>query len=160
MIQSATVFAVAAQAAKLEAVVSLGQWLASPTHPSLATRQAWLMDQIFSMMRGVGHVKVNPGYFADNYLQMTVCAAHLGVFPDITGDSKDAPPSNEDIARVAAAVLLDPDKHAGKQYRPTGPALLSVSSMAESAGCDGITVSVTVIVCVPASGAVNVSVPV
>jgi hypothetical protein len=131
MIQSATAFAVAAGEAKLEAVVSLGQWLASPTHPSLATRQAWLIDRVFSMMPDVAHVRVNPGYFADNYLQMATYAAHLGVFPDITGDSMDAPPSNEDIARVVAAVLLDPDKHAGKRYRPTGPALLSVSDMAD-----------------------------
>lgn len=131
MIQSATAFAVAAEQAKLEAVVSLGQWLASPTHPSLATRQSWLMDRIFAMMPGVAHVRVNPGYFADNYLQMIGYAAHLGVFPDITNDSKDAPPSNEDIARVVAAALLDPDKHAGKRYRPTGPELLSVGDMAE-----------------------------
>lgn len=131
MIQSAAAFAVAAQHAKLEAVVSLGQWLASPAHPSLATRQAWLVDQIFAMMPGVAHVRVNPGYFADNYLQMIAYAAHLGVFPDITGDSQDAPPSNEDIARVVVAALRDPDKHAGKRYRPTGPALLSASGMAE-----------------------------
>ena len=131
MIQSAATFAVAAQEAKLEAVVSLGQWLASPIHPSLATRQVWLADRVFSMMRGVAHVRVNPGYFADNYLRMIEYAAHLGVFPTITGDGKDAPPSNEDIARVVVAVLMDPDKHAGKQYRPTGPALLSASDMAE-----------------------------
>lgn len=48
MIQSATAFAVAARDAKLEAVVSLGQWLASPMHPSLGTRQTWLADQVFS----------------------------------------------------------------------------------------------------------------
>src|ERR1700751_153897 len=42
MIQSATAFAVAAQEAKLEAVVSMGQWLASPIHPSLTTPPAWL----------------------------------------------------------------------------------------------------------------------
>jgi uncharacterized protein YbjT (DUF2867 family) len=131
MIQSATAFAVAAREAKLEAIVSLGQWLASPTHPSLATRQVWLADQVFSMLPGVAHVRVNPGYFADNYLQLTDYAAHLGVFPDITGDSKDAPPSNDDIARVAVAALMDPYKHAGKVYRPTGPALLSASDMAE-----------------------------
>jgi NAD(P)H dehydrogenase (quinone) len=41
MIQSAAVFAVAAREAKLEAVVSMGQWLASPIHPSLTTRQHW-----------------------------------------------------------------------------------------------------------------------
>jgi len=131
MIESAAAFAVAAREAKLEAVVSLGQWLASPTHPSLATRQAWLMDQVFSMMPGVAHVRVNPGYFADNYLRLIDYAAHLGVFPDITGDSKDAPPSNEDIARVVVAALLNPDKHAGRQYRPTGPALLSATDMAD-----------------------------
>lgn len=131
MIQSATAFAVAAREAKLEAVVSLGQWLASPTHPSLITRQVWLMEQVFSMVPGAVHVKVNPGYFADNYLQLIEYAAHLGVFPTITGNSTDAPPSNEDIARVVVAVLMDPDKHAGKQYRPTGPALLSGDDMAD-----------------------------
>jgi NAD(P)H dehydrogenase (quinone) len=131
MIQSVASFAIAAQEAKLEAVVSLGQWLASPIHPSLSTRQAWLADQVFSMMPGVAHVRVNPGYFADNYLRLIGYAAHLGVFPSITGDSKDAPPSNEDIARIVVAVLMDPDKHAGKRYRPTGPALLSGNDMAE-----------------------------
>lgn len=131
MIQSATAFAVATQEAKLEAVVSLGQWLASPIHPSLTTRQTWLADQVLSMVPGVAHVRVNPGYFADNYLQLIDYAAHLGVFPTITGDGKDAPPSNEDIARVVVAVLMDPDKHAGKVYRPTGPALLSGNDMAE-----------------------------
>jgi NAD(P)H dehydrogenase (quinone) len=130
MIQSATAFAVAAQEAKLEAVVSMGQWLASPIHPSLTTRQTWLADQVLSMVPGVAHVRVNPGYFADNYLQLIDYAAHLGVFPTITGDGKDAPPSNEDIARVVVAVLMDPDKHAGKVYRPTGPALLSGNDMA------------------------------
>jgi len=55
------------------------------------------------MVPGVAHVRVNPGYFADNYLQLIDYAAHLGVFPTITGDGKDAPPSNEDIARVVVA---------------------------------------------------------
>ena len=32
---------------------------------------------------------------------------------------------------VVVAVLMEPDKHASKQYRPTGPALLSASDMAE-----------------------------
>jgi NAD(P)H dehydrogenase (quinone) len=134
MIQSVAAFAAAARGAKLEAVVSLGQWLASPVHPSLSTRQAWLMDQIFSMLPGIAHVRVNPGYFADNYLRLIAYAVHLGVFPAITGDSKDAPPATEDIARVAVAALLNPEKHAGKQYRPTGPALLSSDDMAEILG--------------------------
>ena len=34
-------------------------------------------------------------------------------------------PANEDIAKVVAAVLENPEPHAGKRYRPTGPQLLS-----------------------------------
>lgn len=67
--QSATAFAVAAPDAKLEALASLGQWLARPMHPALSIRQAWMADQVFSLMPGVAHVRVNPGYFADNYLR-------------------------------------------------------------------------------------------
>jgi hypothetical protein len=50
------------------------------------------------------------------------------------GGGRNAPPSNEDIARVAVAALLDPDRHAGRTYRPTGPVLLSSSDMARILG--------------------------
>ena len=132
MLASATAFAVAAREAKLDAVVSLSQWLASPSHPSLLTRQHWLADNVFSMLADIDHVTVNPGFFADSYLMADILrfAAHLGVFPWPYGDSKNAPPSNEDIARVAVAALLDPSTHAGRAYRPTGPDLLSATDMA------------------------------
>jgi hypothetical protein len=57
-------------------------------------------------------------------------AALLGFFPILTGDGQAAPVSNEDLARVAVAVLLQPDRHAGMSYRPTGPTLLSGRDMA------------------------------
>jgi uncharacterized protein YbjT (DUF2867 family) len=129
MIQSATAFAVAARDARIESIVQLSQWLSSPSHPALMTRQTWLADQVFSMIPGVQHTIINPGWFADNNLRMINLAAHLGLFPVLTGESRNAPVSNEDIARVAAAVLIDPRKHAGKTYRPTGPALLSAQDM-------------------------------
>ncbi len=131
MIQSAAAFAAAAQETGLEAIVGLSQWLASPAHPSLLTRQTWLVDHMFSMLPGVSHTIVNPGYFADNYLRLIGFAAHLGVLPTLTGESRNAPPSNEDIARVAVAALTNPEKHAGRTYRPTGPALLSAGDMAQ-----------------------------
>jgi hypothetical protein len=110
------------------------QWLASPSHPSLMTRQHWLVDRLFSMTPGIGHTIVNPGFFADAYLLLTGVAAHLGVFPWLYGDSRNAPPSNEDIARVAVAALADPARHAGKSYRPTGPELLGAQEMAAAIG--------------------------
>lgn len=134
MLQSATAFAVAAREARLEAVVGLTQWLASPSHPSLATRQNWLANRVFSMIPGIAHVSINPGFFADNYLRLIRFAAHMGVFPWPAGKSRNAPPSNEDIGRVAAAALMAPERHAGHAYRPTGPELLSARDMARHMG--------------------------
>ena len=133
MIQGAAAFAVAARAARLEHIVGLTQWLASPSHPSLMTRQHWLADQLFAIP-GVAQTIVNPGYFAEVYLMPMGLAAHLGVFPWMYGDSRNAPPSNEDIARVAAMALMDPARHAGKTYRPTGPVLLGADEMAKAIG--------------------------
>lgn len=130
MIQSAAAFAMAARHAKLEAIVYLSQWLASPNHPSLATRQNWLVEELFSSVPGIAHTVVNPGFFADNYLRLIDFAAHLGLFPMPMGAGRNAPPSNEDIAQVVVAALTDPGRHAGKTYRPTGPTLLSAKDMA------------------------------
>ena len=134
MIQGAVAFAVAAKEARLEHVVGMTQWLASPSHPSLMTRQHWLVDRLFSTIPGVAHTIVRPGFFADAYLEPIGLAAHLGVFPWLYGHSRNAPPSNEDIARVAVSALTDPARHAGKSYRPTGPKLLDSEEMAQAIG--------------------------
>ena len=63
MIQGAVAFAVAAKEARLEHIVGMTQWLASPSHPSLMTRQHWLVDRLFSMTPGVAHTILRPGYF-------------------------------------------------------------------------------------------------
>src|SRR3974377_45727 len=136
MIQGAVAFAIAAREARLEHIVGLTQWLASPSHPSLMTRQLWLVDRLFSMTPGVAHTIVRPGIFADAYLATIGSAVHLGIFPWMSGNSRNAPPSNEDIARVAVAALMDPARHAGKSYRPTGPELLGVEEMAKAGGRD------------------------
>ena len=54
--------------------------------------------------------------------------------PTPTGTGRNAPPSNEDIARVAVGALLDPHRHDGRAYRPTGPALLSGPEIADALG--------------------------
>ena len=61
-------------------------------------------------------------------------AAQLGVLPVPTGGGRNAPPSNEDIARVAVGALLDPHRHDGRAYRPTGPTLLSGAEIADAVG--------------------------
>ena len=134
VLDSAVAFAVATRRAGVEVVVALGQWLASPEHPSQMTRHAWLTDQLFELLPNTAHVAVDPGYFADGYLQLVPMAAQLGVFPFPIGARRNAPPSNEDIARVAVGALLDPHRHDGRAYRPTGPTLLSGAEMADAIG--------------------------
>jgi uncharacterized protein YbjT (DUF2867 family) len=136
MIQSAAAFAVAAREARLESLVVLSQWLSNPAHPSLATRQHWLADNLFALLPETALTIVNPGFFADMpYMSLIKYAAQLGVFPvPARGSSRNAPPSVDDIARVAVAALIDPDSHAGKRYRPTGPEMLSLQDMAAIMG--------------------------
>jgi len=131
------VFTVAANEARLEHVVTLGQWLASVDHPSLFTREVYLSDALIRLAHGTSVTSVNPGWFADNYLMVIDMAAHLGLFTMPLGDGntrKNAPPSNEDIASVAVAALIDPDRHTGKSYRPTGPDLMSPNDIASAMG--------------------------
>src|SRR5260370_5835732 len=134
MIQGAVAFAAAAKESRLEQIVGLSQWLASPSHPSLATRQSWLVDRLFSMTPGVAHTIVNPGFFADAYLVTIGLAAHLGVFPWMYGNSRNAPPSNEDNQRVSVGAPSNPARHAGQSYRPTGPEPLGADDMAQAIG--------------------------
>lgn len=134
MIQGASAFAVAARDARLEHIAGISQWLASPSHPSQMTRQSWLAERLLSTIPGVAYTLVNPGFFAEAYLETLGFAVHLGVFPWFYGDSRNAPPSAPDIAAVAVAALKDPARHAGKRYRPTGPELLGAGDMAEALG--------------------------
>jgi len=133
-LDSTVIFSIAARRAGVEAIVQMGQWLGSPDSHSVGTKHAWLSDQLFRLLPDTAHVAVFPGYFADNYLKLMPLAAQLGVFPFPTGGGLNAPPSNEDIARVAVAALLDPHSHDGRVYHPTGPTLLSGADMAAAIG--------------------------
>ena len=123
-------FAVAAEEAKLEVVAAMSQWTSSRVHPSLTTRETWLTDKILSWMPSVDVVTVNPGWFADNYFFVLEVIAQLGLMPMPLGQGLNAPPSNEDMARVAVGALINPAPHIGKSYRITGPKLLSPEEIA------------------------------
>lgn len=130
-LEAATIFAAVAEEERLEVVVSMSQWLADPGHPSAQTRAAWLSDRVFDWMPTVGSITVNPGFFAESYVYTLDAVAQFGMLTAPFGNGLNAPPSNEDIAAVAAALLADPGTHLGRSYRPTGPALISPSDYAE-----------------------------
>ncbi len=130
--RAAQAFADAASQTGLQTVVQLSQWLSHPTHPSIQTRETWAADQTFAALRGTEHIIVNPGMFADNFLRVIDFASLLYVYPVLTGTSASAPVANEDIARVVVALLKQPEGHAGRRYRPTGPRLLTGLDMAQA----------------------------
>ena len=108
----------------------MAQWFTQPSHPSFFTREHWLTDQAMTWMPHVDVITVNPGLFAENYFLVMAPIAQLGIMPLPLGDGLNAPPSNEDIARVISGTLADPAPHIGRSYRPTGPALLSPENIA------------------------------
>ena len=137
-LQGAVALAAGARAAGVEHIVGISQWLGSRRSPSLQSRQHAAIDELFFSLKahGISHTCVMPGFFADlPYLIFMKFAALQGLFPfPADPDAKDAPPSVEDIARVATHCLMYPERHGGKTYRPTGPELLSVRQMVEVMG--------------------------
>jgi len=136
-LQFYAVFTAAAYEAELEHVVTLSQWLASVDHPSQTTRDTYIGDILINMRPEMTVTTVNVGWFAENYLTALETALHMGMFAMPLGDGtvkKNAAPSNEDIASVVVGALIDPDTHAGKTYRPTGPELMSPNDIAAAMG--------------------------
>lgn len=117
----------AVSANRLEAVVAMTQWLASPRHPTMMTRDMWAVERFLPKLSGCATTILNPGFFADNYLRVGIgMAAQLGIYANFVGQSENAPPSNDDMGRVAAAILADPAPHDGQRYRITGPEVIGV----------------------------------
>jgi hypothetical protein len=127
-------FAIAAEQAKLEIVAWMSQWNPHPVHPSAFTREHWMANQIVRWMPSVDAIHINPGLFANVYFLGLPAIVHFGVLMAPFGQGLNAPPSNEDIGRVAAAVLANPGGRIGKTFRPTGPALISPHDVADAMG--------------------------
>jgi NAD(P)H dehydrogenase (quinone) len=130
LLEGAMLFALAAEEAKLEVVALMSQWHPHPSDPSIVSREHWIANQLYRWMPSVDVVHINPGLFAFIYMLGLPAIVHMGVLMAPFGDGRNAPPANEDIARVAAGVLANPKSHIGKSYRPTSSELLSPHDIA------------------------------
>jgi NAD(P)H dehydrogenase (quinone) len=130
LLHGAMLFATAAEQAKLEVVALMSGWNPHPAHPSVLTREHWIANQIYRWMPSVDVIHVNPGLFAFTYFFGLRAIVHFGMLMGPFGEGKNAPPSNEDVGRVAAAVLARPEGRIGKCYRPTGPQLITAQDAA------------------------------
>jgi len=130
LLEGAMLFALAAEEAKLEVVALMSQWHPHAADPSITAREHWIANQLYRWMPSVDVVHINPGLFAFMYMLGLPAIVHMGMLMAPFGEGRNAPPANEDIARVVAEVLADPAPHIGKSYRPTGPELLSPHDIA------------------------------
>jgi uncharacterized protein YbjT (DUF2867 family) len=92
----------------------------------------------------VVHTQLGPGEFIDNFTiwadQIRATRTVLEAYPSVV----EAPISMDDIARVAASLLAEPDQtHFGMLYPITGPQSLTRAEIAEQIGL-GIGVDVAV----------------
>lgn len=131
LLHGTMLFALAAEEARLETLALMSGWNPHATHPAVATREHWIVNNLARWMPTVDVTYINPGIFAFMYFLGLPAVTHLGMLALPYGDGTNAPPSNHDIGAVAAAVLADPAPHVGKSYRPTGPELLSGHDVAE-----------------------------
>lgn len=101
---------------------------------------------------GLAHTQLGPGEFTDNFTIWADQIRTTGTVRDPYPSVVEAPISMDDIARVAATLLVDPrDAHHGKVYPITGPVALNRAQIAEQVGV-GIGVDVTCEQCSRADG--------
>ncbi len=129
-LKAAAIFTAVAAEQKLEFVVAMSQWLSNPNHPAVHTREVWLAARLLELLPRTAVTFINPGFFADNEMQILPFIAQFGLLTLPYGSGFNAPPSNEDMARVAAEILARPEGHAGKTYRPTSSKLVSPQEIA------------------------------
>ncbi len=96
---------------------------------------------------GVLNTQLGPGEFLENFAMWSESIKATRTVREPYPDVVAAPVSMDDIARVAAALLVKPEpSHYGQSYELTGPQALTRAQIAEQIGV-GIGVDVTFEVC-------------
>ncbi|HET7637663.1 MAG TPA: NAD(P)H-binding protein [Ktedonobacteraceae bacterium] len=80
-LKGAAIFTAVAAEHHLETVVAMSQWLSNPNHPAIQTREIWLADRLFALLPGTAVTFINPGFFADDEMQVLPFAAQFGLLP-------------------------------------------------------------------------------
>ncbi len=120
LVEATAYFAQAARDTHVGAVVNMSQISARPDAGSDAARQHWISERILDRS-GVPTTHLRPTFFAEWLIMLAESFKGDGVMRLPFGEGRHAPIAAADQARVIAAVLDDPEPHAGKTYRLFGP---------------------------------------
>jgi uncharacterized protein YbjT (DUF2867 family) len=135
---TAAVCAVARALGGYQVIVNMSQMTVSQmslasTEESHQHRLHALSEQIMNWS-GLPVVHIRPTVFLDNplFTWLPKRSVHdRGVLPLPFGTGRTSPIAAADVARVIAAVLLEPEERVGDVYELTGPEVLDISGLAE-----------------------------
>lgn len=135
---TAIVCAAAREVGGYEVIVNMSQMTVSQmtltsTGESFQQWLHWLSEQVMNWS-GVPVVHIRPTVFLDNPLFTMLARRSVhdrGVLPLPFGTGRTSPIAAVDVARVIAAVLLDPADRIGDVYELTGPEILDINGLAE-----------------------------
>ncbi|MDT8398143.1 MAG: SDR family oxidoreductase [Pseudomonadales bacterium] len=120
----------AAKQAGIKHIIYTSSLGVQPQNPSISAQEHYATEQMlrdsgltFTLLRNSWYADVIPTL-------MLPTALATGGFVGSTGEGHVAPVYKQDCARVAAAILTDPDKHANAVYEITGPDLINFSDIA------------------------------
>src|SRR5258706_4630501 len=135
LLEAALNMAIAARDAKLRILIDISLIPAREGSPSDEAREHWLVSQMFDWA-GLNVLHLMGGFF---YEKLAILAGpdmverRLLDAPFGDGDTPIAWVAGEDVARFAAAVLLQPDQYVGGTGYVTGPEALTFRQGAEMA---------------------------
>ena len=135
LIEASSRFALAAKEAGVKSVVNMSQISARRVAKSNAALNHYTAERVFDWS-GLAMTHLRPTYFAQ-WLIYPHWRKHIVERGEIRlpfGDGRHAPIAAEDQARLIAAILMNPQPHAGKTYNLNGPVELSQQGVADAVG--------------------------
>jgi uncharacterized protein YbjT (DUF2867 family) len=79
---------------------------------------------------GLAYTFLRNNAYMQNFLMMAPLIKNTNSFSNATGDGRIGHIDARDVAAVAAEIAASPAEHAGKEYWPTGPEVLSSAEVA------------------------------
>jgi NAD(P)H dehydrogenase (quinone) len=135
LIDATSFFAVAAKETGVNAIVNMSQISGRRDAKSHAAREHWVAERVFDWS-GIPTTHLRPTFFAE-WLTVMLDPAVIrstGAVKLPMGQGRHAPIASEDQGRLIAAILRDPEPHAGKVYTLHGPTEMSHYEIAHAMG--------------------------
>jgi NAD(P)H dehydrogenase (quinone) len=131
VIEATVNFAQAAKEAGVAAVVNLSQRSASRTSTSDSCLETWISEQVLNWS-GLPVTHLRPTYFLEwlLYPWQLPLLRDKGILRLPVGNARHAPIAAADQGRVIAAILENPEGHAGQTYPLFGPVEMNHEQMA------------------------------